>query len=152
MSKIASESPPPKKLRVEGQEAPNTTTATMDVEPAEADLSQRWSSLATIMGRPTNMGGEKGPLKLPGVEEFECDPELHEMVAGAKILCVGAGGLGCELLKVRARDHPSNRGAPGRARTRRSRREEASPVRSTAWSRAHSTRHTPPAALLPASR
>jgi len=98
MSKAASESPPSKKLRVEGLSAPTTTTA-MDAEPAEDDLSQRWSSLATIMGRPTAMGGEKGPLKLPGAEEFECDPELHEMVAGAKILCVGAGGLGCELLK-----------------------------------------------------
>ena len=118
MSKAASESPPSKKLRVDGQEAPTTTTA-MDAEPAEVDLSQRWSALATIMGRPTAMGGEKGPLKQPGAEEFECDPELHEMVAGAKILCVGAGGLGCELLKVREL-RPSNRSAVGRStRTRR---------------------------------
>ena len=88
----SSSSPPSKKPRV--------NVDNMEINPVKAELSQRWSSLATIMSRPTAFGGETGPLKFPGIDEFESDPELHEMMTSAKILCVGAGGLGCELLKV----------------------------------------------------
>lgn len=33
--------------------------------------------------------------------EFEPTPELQDLIGELKILVVGAGGLGCELLKVR---------------------------------------------------
>jgi NEDD8-activating enzyme E1 len=52
---------------------------------------ERWRDLDHLLTRPGNIVG-------PG---FEPCPELREFMQGedCRILCVGAGGLGCELLK-----------------------------------------------------
>lgn len=52
--------------------------------------SHRWNHLKKVLERP-------GPFCHP---EFECSPEtLNFLMSSCKILVVGAGGLGCELLK-----------------------------------------------------
>lgn len=54
-------------------------------------LDGRWRDLDVLLTRPGNLVG-------PG---FEPCTELREFMQGedCRILCVGAGGLGCELLK-----------------------------------------------------
>lgn len=55
-----------------------------------ADGQDRWRDLNMLLTRPGNITG-------PG---FEPDPALLEFLQNdARVLCVGAGGLGCELLK-----------------------------------------------------
>lgn len=60
--------------------------ATMD-ETAE----QRWRDIDALLTRPGNLVG-------PG---FEPGPELRQFLQSddCRVLCVGAGGLGCEILK-----------------------------------------------------
>ena len=57
---------------------------------AVLDEEERWKDLRHLVSRPGNIVG-------PG---FEADPALLEMLRDmVRVLCVGAGGLGCELLK-----------------------------------------------------
>lgn len=52
--------------------------------------ADRWTDLNKLLTRPGKITG-------PG---FEPDPALLEFLQNdARVLCVGAGGLGCELLK-----------------------------------------------------
>ena len=56
----------------------------------ETDDKERWSDLDKLLTRPGNIVG-------PG---FEPSPELREMIQEhIRVLVIGAGGLGCELLK-----------------------------------------------------
>lgn len=55
-----------------------------------SDSQDRWAHLRKILERP-------GPLSNP---EFEVEPDaVNALMERAKILVIGAGGLGCELLK-----------------------------------------------------
>ena len=57
---------------------------------AAMDGGGRWRDLSMLLTRPGKVTG-------PG---FEPDPALLEFLQeDARVLCVGAGGLGCELLK-----------------------------------------------------
>jgi ubiquitin-activating enzyme E1 C len=60
-------------------------------EQHERDEQERWRDLDALLTRPSNLAG-------PG---FEPGPELRQFLASdaCRILVVGAGGLGCELLK-----------------------------------------------------
>ena len=60
-----------------------------------AEEQGRWRDLDLILNRASNLAG-------PG---FEPSPDLREFLASedCRVLCVGAGGLGCEILKVRQR-------------------------------------------------
>ncbi len=54
------------------------------------DRVNRWKDLDNLLTRPGNVVG-------PG---FEPDPALRSFLQeDCRVLCVGAGGLGCELLK-----------------------------------------------------
>lgn len=56
----------------------------------DAALAERWQDLNLLLCRPGNLTG-------PG---FEPGPELLEFLqSDARVLCIGAGGLGCEILK-----------------------------------------------------
>uniref|UniRef100_A0A0V0JBF0 NEDD8-activating enzyme E1 catalytic subunit n=1 Tax=Schistocephalus solidus TaxID=70667 RepID=A0A0V0JBF0_SCHSO len=58
--------------------------------PSNCDKSARWAALECILGR-------KGPMQR---SQFEPSSELVQMIArDVRVLVVGAGGLGCELLK-----------------------------------------------------
>lgn len=58
-------------------------------EPLE-EVPAKWKSLETLLTRT-------GPFVKPG---FEPDPDNFSIISKEKrVLCVGAGGLGCELLK-----------------------------------------------------
>jgi len=74
----------------------------MDVDPVgnddasaaaalEREENERWRDLDVLLTRPSNLAG-------PG---FEPCPELRQFLASddCRVLVVGAGGLGCELLK-----------------------------------------------------
>ena len=52
----------------------------------------RWRDMDLILTRGSNLAG-------PG---FEPGPELRDFLQSedCRVLCVGAGGLGCEILKV----------------------------------------------------
>ena len=60
-----------------------------------ASYEQRFSSLNTVFSRDTAYGNETGTL--PN-KEYETDSSL-ESLKSAKVLVIGAGGLGCEILK-----------------------------------------------------
>jgi ubiquitin-activating enzyme E1 C len=55
------------------------------------DDGERWRDLDVLLTRQGNLVG-------PG---FEPGPECREFIQGedCRILCIGAGGLGCEILK-----------------------------------------------------
>ncbi len=55
------------------------------------DIAGRWHDLDLLLTRAGNLTG-------PG---FEVGPELRDFIQSedCRILCVGAGGLGCEILK-----------------------------------------------------
>ena len=54
------------------------------------DVPGRWKDLDNLLNRSGNITGP----------DFEPDPALREFLHDScKVLCVGAGGLGCELLK-----------------------------------------------------
>ena len=56
------------------------------------EIEGRWRDLDRLLNR-------NGMITGPG---FEPAPELREFLAeDCRVLCVGAGGLGCEVLKVR---------------------------------------------------
>jgi NEDD8-activating enzyme E1 len=58
----------------------------------------RWKSWQRIYSTATQFGNETGQLP-NGI--FEPNPNLLESLQNdAKVLVVGAGGLGCEILKV----------------------------------------------------
>lgn len=60
----------------------------------EIDESRRWSDLDKLLTRAGNVVG-------PG---FEPGPELREFLQHeCRILCIGAGGLGCECVAERTR-------------------------------------------------
>lgn len=52
--------------------------------------------LDRLLLRPSPFAAESGVLALA---EFEAGAELKELVGQARVLVVGAGGLGCEILK-----------------------------------------------------
>ncbi|KAJ4968962.1 hypothetical protein NE237_015663 [Protea cynaroides] len=57
---------------------------------AEADISDRWRDLDKLLSRPGNLVGQT----------FDPSPDLkNDLRQYVKVLVVGAGGLGCELLK-----------------------------------------------------
>lgn len=57
----------------------------------------RWAAWRRILSRPSSFGNETG--KLPnGI--YEPSSELFEQLQHSKVLVIGAGGLGCEILKV----------------------------------------------------
>ena len=62
------------------------------------NATAKWSGLKRLLTRPSPFGNETGKLPNgyyePGIELFN---KLHY---DTKVLVVGAGGLGCELLKV----------------------------------------------------
>lgn len=54
------------------------------------ELEGRWQDLEKLLCRDGNLAG-------PG---FEPGPELREFLqTDCRVLCIGAGGLGCEILK-----------------------------------------------------
>jgi len=60
------------------------------MEAPPLDPAERWRDLDRLLTRG-------GPLAPPG---FEPSPELRQMLHDdIRVLCVGAGGLGCEILK-----------------------------------------------------
>ena len=72
---------------------------------AVPSAAERFVDIRKILLRPSPFGGETGTLKhplqhfYPGEYDFEPGEETFEFIQTAKILCIGAGGLGCELLK-----------------------------------------------------
>ena len=82
-------------------EAPSTKRQRMSVPSA----AERFVDIRKILLRPSPFGGETGTLKhplqhfYPGEYDFAPGEETFEFIQTAKILCIGAGGLGCELLK-----------------------------------------------------
>jgi ubiquitin-activating enzyme E1 C len=57
---------------------------------------ERWSALNTIYSRASPFGNETGSLPNG---EYEPGPGVLENVRSSKVLVIGAGGLGCEILK-----------------------------------------------------
>ena len=57
---------------------------------------ERWSQLSTVYSRPSPFGNETGSLPNG---EYEPGPGVLDTVKKSKVLVIGAGGLGCEILK-----------------------------------------------------
>lgn len=55
-----------------------------------------WSGLHHIFNKSSPFSNETGKL---GIGEYSPGPELFSSITSTKILVVGAGGLGCEMLK-----------------------------------------------------
>jgi len=58
---------------------------------------QRWSTWQNILSRNSAFGNESGKL---ANGYFEPDTNLFQLLQEKKVLVIGAGGLGCEILKV----------------------------------------------------
>lgn len=60
--------------------------------------SKKWSNMENFLSRPSPFGNETGQLPngyyVPGPDLFKT------LNTDSKVLVVGAGGLGCEILKV----------------------------------------------------
>lgn len=60
--------------------------------------SGRWEAWTRLYSRPSFFGNETG--KLPNGYFQPSSDFLQKLQENAKVLVVGAGGLGCEILKV----------------------------------------------------
>lgn len=58
----------------------------------------KWKSLNTFYSRATPFGNDTG--KLPNGEFVPGPNNLKLLQEDCKVLVIGAGGLGCEILKV----------------------------------------------------
>ncbi len=81
--------PPPKRARTE-------LLNMLPGAPAAVDGDGAPAALAALLGRASPYGNETGALA-NGV--FEPSPALAGALAGKRVLVLGAGGLGCEILK-----------------------------------------------------
>jgi molybdopterin/thiamine biosynthesis adenylyltransferase len=61
-----------------------------DTEMDGIPAAERWADLDKLLTRPGNLVGP----------DFEPGPELRQFLQSeCRVLCIGAGGLGCEILK-----------------------------------------------------
>eukprot|EP00804_Cyclotella_cryptica_P029769 CCRYP_020932-RA/>CCRYP_020932-RA protein AED:0.28 eAED:0.28 QI:105/1/1/1/1/1/2/642/306 len=80
-----------------------TTTTTAAHSTSRRSTSRQRGTIHTLLTRPSPFGNESGSLPVgefpPNVESNGDDGRSLAMLKDAKILVVGAGGLGCEILK-----------------------------------------------------
>lgn len=77
----------------------------MDFQEVDHATTSSRGSLITLLSRPSPFGNETGPLAcgefVPEASSATCtaDDSVPSSLLAAKVLVVGAGGLGCEILK-----------------------------------------------------